>query len=410
MSFFTDLFDLISKELKIILTSFSIMTVIIAGNVLYAFFYPSPYLNDVLLKQKIAVVDEDRTQKSREFIFNANAHIRTEIIANTSMQNAKNMLLQNEIYGILYIPQDFEKNGISASLPKVYYIANNSYFLIYSSILEGLNCAANAIDFHSMQRLFNDTKPKIEPLQADFIALFNPSIGYLNYILAVILIFILHQTLVISCGILCGTQIQQYNQFLINHKKANINAHYPTELLQTLKNFIKNPNDDLYFLRIKSPILLIVARIISFNIIYFPLFLFYFGFIYSFYNLTTFASGLHLILLGIAFIVSTSAFGICFGFIFNRREYVPQITLVMSMPLLFGLGVIWPSQSVPMIIQIFMDFIPITPSVSGFLKLNQMGADFSDIWREFLHLIALTVLYSSIAFVILKKRFHYGKD
>ena len=409
MKAFENIFDLISKELKTILTSFSIMTVILAGNVLYAFFYPSPYLNDVLLKQKIAVVDEDRTQKSREFIFNANAHIRTDIIANTSMQNAKNMLLRNEIYGILYIPQDFEKKGITASLPKVYYIANNSYFLIYSSILEGLNTAAGAIDFHTQQRLFSDTKPKAEPLKAEFVALFNPSVGYLNYILAVILIFILHQTLVISCGILCGTQIQQYNQFLINHSRTNLAINSPQGFLQSIKNIIKNPNDDLYFLRIKSPAMLIFARIVAFGIIYFPLFLFYFGFIYSFYNLTTFASGLNLILFGIAFIVATSAFSICLGFSFNRREYVPQITLVMSMPLLFGLGVIWPSQSVPLAIQIFMDFIPITPSVSGFLKMNQMGAEFSDIWLEFLHLILLAIMYSLIAFLILKKRFNYGK-
>lgn len=405
MRFFVDFFDLIAKELKTIFTSFSIMTVIIAGNVVYAFFYPSPYLNDVLLKQKIAVVDEDKTQKSREFIFNANAHIRTEIIANTTMQDARNMLLQNDIYGILYIPRDFEKNGINASVPKVYYIANNSYFLIYSSILEGLNSAANAIDFHSTQRLFSDPK---EPIKSEFIALFNPSVGYLNYILAVILIFILHQTMVISCGILCGTQIQQYNQFLINH--TNTNVKNPSHnFLQRLKNIIKNPNDDLYFLQVKSPILLILARIVSFCIIYIPLFLFYFGFIYSFYNLMTFASAFHLMLLGVAFIVATSAFGISLGFIFNRREFVPQITLVMSMPLLFGLGVIWPTQSIPLFIQIFMDFIPITPSVSAFLKINQMGADFSSIWGEFLHLMLLTILYVFVAFVILKKRFHYGK-
>lgn len=422
---FVEVFDLIGRELKVIITSFSIMVVIVAGNIFYAFFYPSPYLNDVLHKQKIAVVDEDRTQKSREFIFNANAQIRTEIIANTTMQNAQNMLKLNEIYGILYIPQDFEKNGIKSSLPKVYYIANNSYFLIYSSILEGLNSAASAIDFKTTQMLFNGESSPINaptnPLQPEFIALFNPSVGYLNYILAAVLVFILHQTMVIACGILCGTQILQYEQYYF-HKTLSKDS--PSILAQKMQNLsqkitlsAKNPiskplnapqkaeNPDLYFLRAKSPILLIFARVSAFIVIYFPLFLFYFGFIYNYYNLTTFASSINLILFGIVFIVATASFAIFLGFLFSRREYIPQITLVMSVPLLFGLGVIWPSQSVPMAVRIFMDFIPITPSVGGFLKLNQMGADFSDIWGEFLHLFLLGVGYAFGAYLILQRRF-----
>ena len=434
---FADIFDLIGRELKVIITSFSIMVVIVAGNIFYAFFYPSPYLNDVLHKQKIAVVDEDRTQKSREFIFNANAQIRTEIITNTSMQNAQNMLKLNEIYGILYIPQDFEKNGIKSSLPKVYYIANNSYFLIYSSILEGLNSAASAIDFKTTQMLFNGESSPINapknPLQPEFIALFNPSVGYLNYILAAVLVFILHQTMVIACGILCGTQILQYEQYYFHQKfpqdspstlsqkmqnlsqKITLSTNAKNPLANRISSHIsklsnapkkaKNPNDDLYFLHAKSPILLIFARVSAFIVIYFPLFLFYFGFIYSYYNLTTFASSINLILFGIVFIVATASFAIFLGFLFSRREYVPQITLVMSVPLLFGLGVIWPSQSVPAVIKFMMDFVPITPSVSGFLKLNQMGADFSDIWGEFLHLFLLGVGYAFGAYLILQRRF-----
>ena len=434
---FADIFDLIGRELKVIITSFSIMVVIVAGNIFYAFFYPSPYLNDVLHKQKIAVVDEDRTQKSREFIFNANAQIRTEIITNTSMQNAQNMLKLNEIYGILYIPQDFEKNGIKSSLPKVYYIANNSYFLIYSSILEGLNSAASAIDFKTTQMLFNGESSPINapknPLQPEFIALFNPSVGYLNYILAAVLVFILHQTMVIACGILCGTQILQYEQYYFHQKFPQDSPSTLSQKMQNLSQKItlstnaknplanrissrisklsnapkkaKNPNDDLYFLHAKSPILLIFARVSAFIVIYFPLFLFYFGFIYSYYNLTTFASSINLILFGIVFIVATASFAIFLGFLFSRREYVPQITLVMSVPLLFGLGVIWPSQSVPAVIKFMMDFVPITPSVSGFLKLNQMGADFSDIWGEFLHLFLLGVGYAFGAYLILQRRF-----
>lgn len=368
------IFDLILKELRVILTSFSIMTVIIAGNIIYAFFYPSPYLNDVLLKQKVAVVDEDKSTSSRNLIFNANASPKVQIVSNTSMQEAKQMLSNNQIYGILYIPKDFEKNAIKATLPKVYYMANNSYFLIYSNVIEGLNNATNALDFKTTQKLFMSESSIKDMLKINFNALYNPSLGYLNYILAVILIFILHQTMLISCGILCGTQLQQY--------------------AQGKRDYFSSSN----------PMLLIFARISAFIVIYFPLFLFYFGFVYEFYNLNTLAKNLELILFGIMFIVAASSFGIFLGFSFSRREYTPQIVLVMSMPLLFGLGVIWPNEMIPSYIKFFMDFIPITASVDGFLKLNQLGADFSDIWGEFVHLFLLSCAYALASYLILRKR------
>lgn len=375
------LFDVILKELKAIMTSFSILTIIIGGNIIYAFFYPSPYLNDILEKQKIAIVDNDKTTLSRNFIFNANSTPKVEVVAITNMQNAIKLLEHNEIYGILNIPSGFEKDSIRFGIPKVYYIADNSYFFIHSTIIEGLNNASSALnlDIKIKQSLYNkdiSIEDSKNIINWEFIPLYNPSVGYLNYIIAVILIFILHQTLVMSCGILCGIQNQQFAQ----GKRG-------------------------YFCEV-NPFFLINARVIAFSIIYFPLFLFYFGFIYDLYNITTFASMLELIIFGMAFISATSAFGVFLGSIFNRMEYVPQIVLVMSMPLLFALGFVWPSEMIPEWIKFFMEFIPITPSIDGFLKLNQMGASFSMIKWDFYHLLFLGVFYMLISHIILHFRFH----
>lgn len=374
------LFDTIKAELKVILTSFSILTIIIGGNIIYAFFYPSPYLNDIVVKQKIAVVDDDRTNLSRDFIFAANASPKINITYNTTMQDAMSLITKQEIHGILHIPSGFEKDSITLSVPSVYYIADNSYFFIHSTIIEGLNNASSKLelDIKLMQSLY-DNHINIEGkkiIDWQFIPLFNESVGYLNYVIAVILIFILHQTLIMSCGILCGIQNQQFSQ---------------------------GKRD--YFCKV-SPFFLINARVIAFCIIYAPLFLFYFGFIYDLYNITTLADYLQLILFGLTFISTTSAFGIFLGSIFNRMEYVPQIALLMSMPLLFALGFVWPVEMIPQWIKFFMWFVPITPSIDGFLKLNQMGADFHLLQFDFYHLIFLGVLYMFLAYFIIHFRFH----
>ena len=372
------LFDTIKAELKAILSSFSILTIIIGGNILYAFFYPSPYLNDIVVKQKIAVVDDDRTNLSREFIFAANASPKIDIIYNTTMQDAMNLITTQEIHGILHIPNGFEKDSIRFSVPSVYYIADNSYFFIHSTIIEGLNNASSKIELKikSMQSLYDNHIENKKIINWHFMPLFNESVGYLNYVIAAILVFILHQTLIMSCGILCGIQNQQFTQ---------------------------GRRD--YFCKV-NPFFLINARVIAFCIIYTPLFLFYFGFIYDLYNITTLADNLRLILFGLAFISSTSAFGVFLGSIFNRMEYVPQIALVMSMPLLFALGFVFPVEMIPQWIRFFMWFVPISPSIDGFLKLNQMGADFYLIQFDFYHLIFLGVLYMFLAYFIIDFRFH----
>lgn len=375
-----ELFNTIKAELKMILTSFSILTIIIGGNVIYAFFYPSPYLNDIVVKQKIAVVDDDRTNLSREFIFAANASPKIDIIYNTTMQDAIGLITKQEIHGILHIPSGFEKDSIALSVPSVYYIADNSYFFIHSTIIEGLNNASSKLelDIKLMQSLY-DKHTNIEGKKIvdwQFIPLFNESVGYLNYVIATILIFILHQTLIMSCGILCGIQNYQFAQ---------------------------GRRD--YFCKVSS-LCLINARVITFCIIYMPLFLFYFGFIYDLYNITTLANYIQLVVFGLAFIYATSAFGVFLGSIFNRMEYVPQIVLVMSMPLLFALGFVWPAEMIPQWVKLFMWFVPITPSVDGFLKLNQMGADFPTIQSDFYHLIFLGILYMFLSYFIIRFRFH----
>lgn len=378
-------FSLIKNEFRVIFTSFAIALVIVGGNIFYAFFYPSPYLNDVVFRQKIAFVDEDKSALSRQFYFYANANFKLNLNSQDSIASARKMLENNEIFGILYIPKDFEKKALTAALPEVYYIANNAYFLIYGTIIDGLNNAASELKNDILTNrakwdLSSDfSLQKGDLIIPNFIALFNANLGYLNYILAVVLLLILHQTIIIAIGILSGIQYQQFSQ----HKDFS-------------------DKNKFYFLN-ANPFSVILARVVAFFSIYFLIFLFYFGFIYSFYELNLFAKSLEILAFGAAFLVSSICFGAFLALLFSRREFLPQIAIVMSMPLLFSLGVFYPN--IPFWLSFLMDFIPLKPSVDGFLKLNQMGADFSFIWGDFLHLILLAILYFFAALWVFKRRF-----
>ena len=400
--FSRDFFRALAHDLHTILTSFSILTIVLGGNVIYAFFYPSPYLNDIALKQKIALVDEDKTALSRDFAFFATTKL--QIAADTNLDSAMDLLRKNEVFGILFIPRNFEKNAVSAALPEVSYIANNAYFFIHSTIIEGLNAASGAlkprIKLHQA-RFSGETfggafgessganlakiggessgesgeSAQIAPIKWQSIPLFNPSVGYLNYIIALILTFVLHQSMLMSCGILCGLQ----NQLVAQGKRG-------------------------YFCEV-SPIALIAGRILAFCLIYAPIFLFYFGFVYDFYGVATSGQILEILAFGGAFLAATAAFGAFLGSLFNRMEYLPQIVLIASMPLLFSLGFVWAAELIPAPISAFLALIPIKPALEGFISLNQMGGDFSVVRGHFWHLLALLALYFCLAVAVVWWRF-----
>lgn len=373
---FINIFNIFIKEFKNIISNSSAMLVIIGGNILYAFLYPTPYLNDIVTKQNISIVDDDNTQLSRELIFNSYSTPQIKVYSITSMQEAKKLLEQNKIYGILHIPSGFEKDAIKASVPKINFIADASYFLIYSTIIEGLNNASKnlIIDIKSKQALYkniniNEIK---QPIKWEFIPIYNPSIGYMDYALSAIFIFILYQTILIACGIIGGGYLKQF---------------YKGETKYLIEN---------------NKLLIILARIFVFFIIYIPIFLFYFGFIYDFYNIDSNSNNaIELLCFGIVFLISSISFGIFIGSIFNRGEWAIQIVVMSSMPILFALGFIWPIELIPNFIQSIMIIFPITPALDGFLKINQMGATFDLIKYNFIHLLTLILIYILISYIIL---------
>nr|WP_317404992.1 ABC transporter permease [uncultured Helicobacter sp.] len=357
-------------EARNIFTSVSAMLIIFGGSLFYLFLYPTPYYNDVVAKQKIAILDYDASTSSRELItfFRASPHLEVvEILDNPS--KAQEMIESNLIYGLITIPHSFEKHLYQQIPPTLSIMANASYLLIYGSIA---NAATDVIS------AFNaNLKIKIEEheiLSPRLIPLFNPSMGYINYTLAPVLIFILHQTLIAGAGIIGGTQNQQYNQ--------------------GIRNYYASAN----------PLLIVLSKIFVFFGIYVVLFAFYFGFAYEFYGVNVNAHILDFWLFSIAFILSTAAFGVFFGTLLAKRAYSTQIIMLASMPIVFLLGFIWPKAQIAPWASDIIAFLPAYHGINGLLELNQMGAEFSNIWGYFLNLLFLCLLYiGASVWVICKK-------
>lgn len=370
------IFSIFKSEALRLVKNISVLTVCILGPLAYFLLYPTPYENNVVRSQKIAIIDEDNTKLSRDLAFFANSSSEVQLKGYaTSLKEAQHLLERGDIFGILYIPRGFEKDAYLQSNPTLAFLANSSYFLIYGSIVNGLYQATQELNPEikiKQQILYGDyaLKGGNHMIQKDLLLLhssplFNPSLGYINYALAAVFVVILHQMLVVGMGIFGAS----------------------------------------YRYDINTPILsLLLSRMTLFALICIPLFAFYFGFGFAYYGIHHHASIQDFWLFSLSFIFAILSFGNFFGCIIAKPYQATVVILLSSLPMIFLLGFIWPLEAIPAPIQTFVQFIPIFHGVNALLRLNEMGADFQSIFPYFKHLLALGVLYMLLSYLAIYLR------
>ncbi|MEA1982562.1 MAG: ABC transporter permease [Campylobacterota bacterium] len=373
--------EVLRAEAKLIFSDIAIVLTVIGGVILYAFLYPQPYASQSVSKLSVSVVDLDRSQVSREIAFKLNATPQISIKRNDmSHRDAKEALLRGEVQAIVLIPKNFSKDLKQHLSPVIAVGADSSYFLIYGAVLEG---AMKAVLTQSatlkVGRLLVSGEPlekarkAYTPYKLQIINLFNKNNSYTQYVIPAVYIIILQQTMLIGLGILGGG----INERLVRRE----DGHYT-----------------------RAPIwMMMTSRYIIFGALFFLHMLFYFGFSFSFFEVTHLANIADLLNLGVAFITACIFFGIFLGSIFNAREVATPIILFSSLPLVFSVGFIWPQEAIPTFIQNLSLLSPSTPAMQGFLRLNQMGAEFGAVVPQYVILWLQALIYAILGYYYINK-------
>jgi len=367
------------KEFKLIFTDMAIVLTIVGGVILYSFLYPQPYAKQSVSGLSVSVVDLDKSQISREIIFKLDATPQISVSRkDMSLQDAQDALVQNKIKGIIFIPQHFARDIALEKAPTVSVGADGSYFLIYGGILEAamksiLTQGASVKVGH----LLKDGEPlsgamkAFTPYSLQTINLFNKQNSYTQYVIPAVFILILQQTMLIGLGILGGG---------VNERAK--------------EGSFKNTNTFFVML----------SRVIIFFSIFFVHMLFYFGFSYEFFSITHLASIKDLLSFGVMFLLASAFFGIFLGSLFSSREIATPVVLFSSLPLVFSAGFVWPKEALPEFIQVLANFFPSTLAIQGFLKLNQMGADFSLVREQYTILALQVLVYAFLGYYFINKK------
>jgi ABC-2 type transport system permease protein len=195
--------------------------------------------------------------------------------------------------------------------------------------------------------------------------LYNLSRGYGSYVVAAVSILIVQQVMLMAIAALVGTWLEARAGTLFGSQAVG-----PGALLGTVAGF---------------------ALFVFLALLYFIGFAFWFQDYPRGGNLAGAAAFAALTALAIA------SLGIALGAWFADRERAFQVLLATSVPFVFMCGIVFPREAMPAPVNALAMLIPTTPGIFGFVKLNQMGATWSEIRPEFLNMTVLLLLYAMLA-------------
>lgn len=369
-------------ELRAIFTNQALLLTVFGGVLLYSFLYPLPYAKQVPREQQVIVVNLDGSQLSRrlERMIDATPQVRLSARA-FSLEEAQKIFLERKMAGIVVIPEHFYRDLLHGRQPTLAYAGDAGYFLVYSTVLEGLAGSGQTLAAEvKVSRLVMSGQvltlaaEQYSAIRLNLHPVFNPTTGYVNYVIPAVFILILHQTLIMGAGILGGGQ---------NEQRLAAEKGYWLEA---------------------APWKLLLVRSSIFVAIYWLLCMYYFGFSFSFYNIPRTAGFSQLNLLILPFLLGAAFLGISLGLLLPRRELATLLVLLSSIPLIFASGFIWPVAAIPEQLTAIVQLIPVIPAIKAFVGLNQMGADFADILPLWQQLWLCAALYGCTAWGLLYRQ------
>ncbi|WP_321282722.1 ABC transporter permease [uncultured Vibrio sp.] len=370
------LWQLIKAEIRSVFTNPVVTLTVFGGVIFYSFLYPLPYTQQTPREQPITVVNLDGSQTSLKLERMVDATPQVKIVSRLhTIEEAKQAFLNRDITGFLVIPEHFYKDLMLGKSSTLAYAADASYFLVYGTVVEGLAQAGGTLGAQvKVSKLVIEGVPlsmashNYSAIKLNMKPTFNPTMGYIEYVVPAVFVLILQQTLIMAVGLQTGSQ---------RHGRG-------------------------YWSQVTTPSLLLVRTLI-FVAIYFLLSTYYFGASFERLSVNHIAQATELLSLLVPFLLSCCGLGFWLGYLLPRRELVTLVVLVSSMPLIFLAGFIWPVESIPAPLLCVADLSPSTWAIKGFLALNQMGATWQQVAKHWTALWLLTVFWGGIAYWIARR-------
>lgn len=358
-----------AEEMKLTVKDEGVLIFFILVPLLYPLLYSWIYTNEVVREVPVAVIDMSHSGTSREFtrMFDASPDVSVAYRCG-GMDEAKDLIARQEVFGILYFPADFQTrlNRMEQSHLNIY--CDMSFMLYYKAVYQTASAVAGQLNakFQTVRAgnwTEHENEISVKPLDFDEVQMFNTTGGYGNFIIPGVLMLIIQQTLLLGAGLAAGTTRERNRMELLVPVSRHYNGIFRIVLGKSLCYF-------MIYAIIAAYITLVVPHL---------------------FNFVSMVHATDMLLFMLPYLLSCIFFALTVSSLVRYRENIMLLVVFTSVPLLFLSGVSWPQSGIPEFWQRVSTVFPSTFGIRGFVRMNTMGARLGDVLSEY-HVLWLQTL------------------
>jgi ABC-2 type transport system permease protein len=339
---------------------------LVVAPIVYGIYYPQPYLNQILRKIPIAVVDSDQSELSRRIVETIDASGAVSVTRRAAtLAEARAALDRGEAFAVVGIPAGTERDVLKGTSVHVPIYADATYLFLFRTTGSGIAVAINTLSNELAARgarpdgsLVKAALASLSPADVLLQPIFNPVGGYASYIVPAAFVLILQQMLLIGASLLTVVAFAQ-----------GVGGAFAT----------------------------VLGRGVAHLTIYLPALALYFIVLPRIYGFSALGQPLQLFALVSLFTLATSFMGQAAGAWFKHPETPTLIFLGTSLPQLFLTGFSWPREAIPGVVQPVGFIFPSDFAIDGIVRIDQLGANLWEVVRDWRGLGILTVVYFALA-------------
>jgi ABC-2 type transport system permease protein len=369
-----------AAEWRRVLATAGAFILLVVAPLVYGIFYPQPYLNQILRKIPIAVVDNDLSELSRRIVQTLDASDAVKVaIRADSLPQARAALDRGEVFAVVGIPPETERDALKGLTVHIPVYADATYLFIFRTLGNGIAVAINTLSSELAAggartdgSLVKATLASVSPAEILLQPIFNPVGGYASYIVPAAFVLILQQLLLVGASLLTVVALAQ-------------------------------PSGGAFAS--------VLGRGVAHLTIYLPALALYLIVLPRFYGFSTLGQPLQLFALASLFVLATSFMAQAAGAWFKHPETPTLIFLGTSIPQLFLTGFSWPREAIPKSVQAVGYIFPSDFAIDGIVRINQLGASLWEVVRDWRGLWCLAIIYFALAVMsayLVKRRQAHG--
>ena len=370
-----NIFSIMLLEFRKIIFDKLAITIIFVGTAFYSFYYPFPYENDIVRDMPVAVVNLDKSDLSKTVVTMLDNTESLKVIKYPSMEEAKKGIYLREVFGIIYIPDEFYKLVARGESPSVSVFADGSYFILYSTAISAATqivlTTAAGVKIQKMSMLgvhFEDALKLQSAVNLTAKPVFNPRGGYVTFVAPAIYALIVQQILLMV--------------ILLVHATGYENGYGYKDNMNTVS--------------------ILLGKILAYLPIYAAVFSYFFTIGPMVFGIQLHNSLSDAVSYAVPYGLSIILFGLSLSVFARDRDAILLVLLMTSIPFVMLAGFIWPHWMMPDWVKYFSYIIPSTPGVTGFLYIRQMGADITDVMPKYINLWIQVAVYTVTAVLAIR--------